>query len=354
MHRAQLRLPGTLALLLPLALASGTAGCGTTASTATSPEVARVGDRAITRDELDDWIKDELFREASEGGNAARLYELRSGALDRMIEQTALEAAAAERGISESVLLEQEIEALGPVTDAEVEAFFEANRERIPPDQTLEGLREDIRRHLRSLRREQAAAAVRERAAVVVLLDAPRAPVEPTGPSRGPADAAVTLVEFSDYQCPYCRRAEPTIAALLERYPDELRVVYRHLPLDFHANARPAAIAAVCADRQGRFWDYHELLFANQQQLDAPDLRRYAEQLALDLEDFDACRESEEASRVVETDVRAAGAAGASGTPAFFVNGILLTGARPIEAFAEVIDRELARLESSGDSGSAP
>jgi len=339
------RLPIAAVVVL---LAALPAACSSSRGGPASPEVARVGDRAITRAELDEWIEEELFLEASDGRNPSRLYELRADALERMIDATAIEAAAAERGVSEDILIEQEIEALGPVGDDEIEAFYEAHRDRIPPDADLERLREDIRRHLEEQRRARATAEIRSRASVRVQLEPPRAEVAAAGPSLGPADAPVTLIEFSDYQCPFCRRAEPTVRELLERYEGRLRLVFRHLPLDFHERARPAAVAAVCAERQGRFWDYHALLFEHQDALADPDLRRYAEELSLDLEAFQRCREGDEADDAVEADVRAAARAGASGTPAFFVNGILLTGARPVEAFAEVIDRELARAGASG------
>jgi protein-disulfide isomerase len=167
--------------------------------------------------------------------------------------------------------------------------------------------------------------------------------VDATGPSRGPADAKVTVIEFSDYQCPFCKRAEPTVQALLQKYPTQVRLVYRHMPLDgLHPRARAAAIAAVCAEQQGKFWEYHDALFQNQQALSDTDLDKYAADLGLDAGKFKTCRQDPATETRVNTDAAAARQAGLTGTPAFFVNGILISGARPIEDFTRWIDQELA------------
>jgi protein-disulfide isomerase len=132
--------------------------------------------------------------------------------------------------------------------------------------------------------------------------------------------------------------------ALHARYPDDVRIVYRHLPLSFHAQAREAAIAAVCADDQGHFWDYHDLLFENQEDLEREAFVAHAEALDLDLDRFEACLDSDDAAATVDADLRAAEAAGATGTPTFYINGIKLTGARPLEQFEEIVEEERDRL----------
>ena len=136
------------------------------------------------------------------------------------------------------------------------------------------------------------------------------------------------------------------IETLLEKYGDDLRFVYRHLPRDNHSRARPAAEAAVCADAQGRFWAYHDVLFANNRKLGNDDLLGYATELDLDLEKFKACLEDPETGAKVSRDLAAARAAGISGTPAFLINGQLISGAKPAEEFMRVIDAELAAAGS--------
>jgi protein-disulfide isomerase len=155
------------------------------------------------------------------------------------------------------------------------------------------------------------------------------------------------IVEFSDYQCPFCRRAEPTLNELLERYPTEVRWEYRHYPLPNHPLAKPAAEAAVCAEAQGQFWEFHEKLFSQERSLDASGLRAYAEDIGLDMARFETCQDAPDTRERVAADQRAGKRAGAAGTPAFFVNGVFLTGARPLEDFEKLIRAELARASQT-------
>ena len=135
----------------------------------------------------------------------------------------------------------------------------------------------------------------------------------------------------------------PVLRELRERYPEQVRIVYRHLPLEsIHPRARAAAEASVCAEAQGRFWPYHDLVFEDPKALDDDDLRRHAEAAGLDMEPYDACIAGDAQRARVSADIEAARSAGISGTPAFLVNGVLLSGAQPIEAFERLIQRELA------------
>jgi protein-disulfide isomerase len=163
-------------------------------------------------------------------------------------------------------------------------------------------------------------------------------------PARGPEDAAVTIIEFSDFQCPYCGRFfQQTLPQLMARYGDRVRFVYRDFPLDqIHPNARNAAIAAECADDQGKFWEYHDVLFSNQQALGVADLKRYAEQLGLDTDAFSKCLDSQQYNDEVNADLRDGIQAGVSGTPTFFINGRRVVGAQPLQTFQTLIDQALA------------
>jgi len=341
--------PAILGLALACAGESGSGGAAPSAAS-DSPAVARVGDQEITRAELDDWIRDQLFQQHVASKGASERYEIRRRALDQLIDRRVLVSDAAERNLSEDEALRQAAEQLGPVTDEEVEAFFEEHRARFrSANATLENRGPQIRAFLERERQQKALELIRSEADVEVLMDAPRVEVAAEGPSMGPEDAPVTIVEFSDFQCPYCSRAEPVIRQVLDRYPERVRLVYRHMPLDsIHPRARPAAVAAVCAERQGRFWDYHAKLFENQKQLSDEDLRRYAEELDLDVAAFEECLGSDDARQQVAADLRAGRDAGVSGTPAFFVNGIMLSGAKPVGAFVEVIEQELERHAAEG------
>ncbi|MFK7989298.1 MAG: serine/threonine protein kinase PknE [Sandaracinaceae bacterium] len=179
-------------------------------------------------------------------------------------------------------------------------------------------------------------------------------PVDSTMPSRGPADAPVTVVMFSDFQCPFCSRVEPTITRLLNTYPNDVRVVWRDHPLPFHNNAMPAAELAREAFAQGgdaRFWQAHDLLFANTRQLDRLNLERFGGQLGLEPNRVRAALDSHTHRAHVEADARAAQALGARGTPSFFINGRVLSGAQPYERFDAMVNEELATARTAMGQG---
>ena len=155
----------------------------------------------------------------------------------------------------------------------------------------------------------------------------------------------MTIVEFSDFQCPYCSRVLPTLTQVMERYPEDVRIVYRNFPLPSHQRASAAAEAALCAQEQGKFWAYHDKLFENSRALSDDQLKDHAKKLELDVPAFEQCQSEERFEEQIQNDVREARAAGVTGTPAFFVNGVLLSGARPAADFYRTIDAELERLK---------
>ena len=166
-------------------------------------------------------------------------------------------------------------------------------------------------------------------------------------PILGPEDAPVTIVEFSDFECPFCQRsAEEVLPLILEQYPEQVRLVYRDFPLtQIHPQALPAALASECADDQGKFWEYHDLLFANQSALDDASLKAYAAQVGVDEAVFDQCYTSQEHLDEVRVDYQDGVTYGVSGTPAFFVNGLRIVGAQPFAVFQQAIDQALAESE---------
>ena len=166
--------------------------------------------------------------------------------------------------------------------------------------------------------------------------------------TSGPANAPVTLVEFTDFQCPFCSRGQETVKRIMEAWPREVRVVSKNLPLDFHKRAREAAVASIAASRQGKYWEYRTLLFANQKALEANHLRDYARQLSLDLARFERDLADPALAALVDSDLKQAAELGVSGTPTFFLNGRKFVGAHPFESFKAAIERELA-----GGSGGA-
>jgi len=336
--------------IIALALALAALGCqrhdaGSAASTnpAQSMVVAQLNGRAISAGELETWMKNDLYNREIEGKPAGEVYESQTQAIDSMVNDLLVDEAAKKAGQTREAYLTAQEQALGPVNDAEVKAFFDTNTSRLPPGATLESLGPRIKQHLEAQRPEKVRENLRAAAKLDVLLQPPRTQIDAIGPSRGPADAPVVIVAFSDYQCPFCKRVEPTIDAVMAKYPTQVRLVFRHLPLDgLHPQARPAALAAVCAESQGKFWEYHTLLFANQQALGSEDLDKYAATAGLDVPAFKTCLQSPETAQRVQNDAEAARAAGITGTPAFFINGLLISGARPIEDFEKWIDQEIA------------
>lgn len=163
-------------------------------------------------------------------------------------------------------------------------------------------------------------------------------------PAIGPADAPITIIEFSDYECPYCRRWHNEVFnRLIETYPEQVRLIYRDFPLSsIHANAFAAAEAANCANEQGAFWEFHDRLFSMELGLGMEAYRSYASQLGLDTQAFIKCLESGRYRDEVQADYDFAAELGVRSTPTFFINGIAIVGAQPFEVFQQVIDKELA------------
>jgi protein-disulfide isomerase len=164
-------------------------------------------------------------------------------------------------------------------------------------------------------------------------------------PIKGAKDALVTIVQFSDFQCPFCSRVEPTIDQVMKEYAGKVRVAWRNLPLPFHNNAKPAAIAAMAANQQGKFWQMHEKLFKNQSALAAADLEKYAQEIGLNMGKFKAALEDKKIAEAIDAEAAMGGKIGARGTPAFFINGHFLSGAQPFERFKAAIDEELKKAE---------
>lgn len=169
-------------------------------------------------------------------------------------------------------------------------------------------------------------------------------PIYDDDPTLGPEDAAVTIVEFSDYQCPYCQRYHlETFSQIMDVYGDQIRYVFKDLPLtSIHPNALPAAVAAHCADAQGAFWEYHTMLFSGELQLGRETYLAYANRLGLDIDQFEACLDSGRFERIVMEDTDILTSLGAPiSTPTFFINDKYLAGAQPFSEFARLIEAEL-------------
>jgi protein-disulfide isomerase len=325
---------------LALALGQGALSHGDEATPPSVP-AALVAGKAISTQQVDDLVRSQLM------DLRAREHQLRSQALDALVTQALLEKEAEARGLTPEALHKAEIEDKATVTDAEAKAFYAANKARFGATSEADALGQieaGLGQQRQNERRTAFARELKAKYEVKLLLEPYRVAVE-TGnaPARGNPKAPVTIVEFSDFQCPYCVRARPTVKKVREEYGDKVRFVFRHFPLDFHAQAQKAGEAAACAGEQGKFWEMHDLLWENTSKLQVADLKAHAATLGLDAAAFGACLDSGRYASLVESDLAAGQGYGVSGTPAFFVNGRPLVGAQPFEAFEQLIDDELAR-----------
>ena len=232
------------------------------------------------------------------------------------------------------------------VTDAQMRAFYAAQKNEIdaPYDKIEKQLRAYLEQQATAKAQQTYYDGLRRKFAVKVLLPPMRERVDPVGPARGPANAPVTIVEFSDFECPFCGRFEPELQRLSKAYPTQVRLIYRNFPLtSLHPDALHAAEAGVCADRQGKFWPMHDLMFAEQNALGIPALKQKAQRIGLDVKRFDKCLDSGAALQAIKKDEDAAEKLGLSGTPSTFIDGRFLNGAVTYAELTAIVNDELAR-----------
>jgi protein-disulfide isomerase len=310
-----------------------------------SEPLAEVGGEVITAEEVEKAIGVELAE------HQEQIHKLKKDKIEELIREKLLAQEAARRGLSVEELLDAEVNAkVEPASEAEVEVLVEANKPRFSGDE--EALRERVRKYLeeRQLQTNRSAylESLRSQADVSIYLPPPevyRAEVSVDGaPYRGPAEAPVTIVKFEDFHCPYCDRIQTTLAELQSQYGEKVKIVHRDFPLDnLHPQARSAHEAARCAGAQGEFWAYHDALYAAKPVSTAEELTEYAEKLGLDLVAFEECLDSGAYEEAVKKDVDEGLSLGLTGTPSFFINGRLISGALPLQNFVQIIDEELAR-----------
>jgi protein-disulfide isomerase len=310
--------------------------------------IARIDGETITQRELDDKLKGRL--QMAEAEYKEKVHELRADALDQMIDDRLVARKAKAAGLEPEAFLDREVvKKVQLPTDAELRGLYEQAKEsgrELPP---FDDIKSEIAKFIKDKKVEQAMQAYRDKlrgeAKIENLLpaaDLPRVEVAAVGPTRGPAGAPVTIIEFSDFQCPYCGRAEPTMRKILDKYPGKVRLVYRDFPLPGHDNAPKAAEAAHCAEDQGKYWEMHDKLFDRQRELEVASLKTYARDVGLDGAKFDACLDGGAKSKDVDASARAGSDIGVHSTPSFFINGRPLSGALPFETFQEIIDAELS------------
>ena len=325
-------------------------GSGQPAKPASSPTlvtgdskavVAELDGEKITEENLNDIIAGRLAQIQSQ------VYEVKKEGLDALIDERVLTKEAKKRGVTVDQLLQAEVlDKVGTISDEEVAIFFEDNKARLG-GRSLEELKQPIKSQLQArkatLYRVNFLDRLKSASEIKILLAPPKVEISADDdPSKGGKDAKVTVIEFTDYQCPFCSKVRPTVNQLVLDYGDKVRYVLRDFPLDFHPSAKKAAEAAQCAGDQDKYWQYSDVLWNNQKSLETPDLKRYATELKLDQKKFDTCLDDGKYAAEVDKDLADGVKAGVNGTPTFFINGRVLSGALPLDEFKKIIEAELA------------
>ena len=344
-----MRLFATCAMVL--ALACSAPAQQTPSGQSGSDVAARIGDRAITVKEVDDRWRQTLPAEHAQA--VQQIYDGRKQTLDAIVAEMLIEQAAKAKGVTPAQFTEAEVtRRIKPVTDGQVAVFFQENQAQMQ-GRGIDAMGPAIRKYLEEQQRTDAYQALvaelrKAGPSVRVVLDAPRYQVDvsPDDPALGNTSAAVTLVEFSDFQCPFCARVMPTLKRVREAYGDRVRIVWKDFPLtSIHPQAFKAAEAGQCAREQGKFWEYHDRLFANQQALEPESLKKYAADAGLDATTFNACLDTAKYGERVQEQMGVGTGLGVGSTPTVFINGRLVSGAQPYEVFTTIIDEELERAK---------
>jgi len=314
---------------------------------APSNVLAEIDGEVITAEEVEKSLGNSLAQLQEQ------IYNLKREKIESMIADKLLAKEAARQKISVTALLDKEITAkVGLVTEQEVEDFYQKNKARIRGEEAT--VRPQIRSYLQNqklaARREEFIKSLEAKSKIVMRLQPPplfRAEVSAAGaPFRGGEKARVTIVKFEDFECPFCKQAQPTFEQLEAKYKDRIKVAHRDFPLDsIHPQARRAAEAARCANEQGKFWSYHDKLYSISPKLSPDDLKAAAKEVGLNVSQFEECLESGKYKAAVQKDAEEGNRLGITGTPAFYINGRVISGAQPIESFTKIIDDELARTK---------
>lgn len=276
-------------------------------------------------------------------------HEILQRTMETLVTNQLVEEEAQSRGIPRQQLI-NEIRAAAPtVSDEEIEQFWTENQKRLKG--TKEALVPQIKRYLTQQKQggvwDDFVEQLKTKRKVQFHLEPVRFEVDSQGyPVKGGENASVTIVEFSDFECPYCSKVNATLDQVSEKYGDKVRIVFRQFPLtSIHPNAQKAAEASLCAGEQGHFWPVHDWLFANQKSLSVPEIQKAVAEMGVDMDTFKECMTSGKYASGIEMDVAAGMKVGVSGTPAIFVNGRPLSGAVGYDTIAEIIDEELAGNE---------
>ena len=313
------------------------------------PVVASVNNIEITQKQVDDSVSTRIYPLQQQ------LYAIRKAALENLVVSKILESEAAARGVSIEELRRQLTLGEINVTRAQVEEAYTQNASffaSMSPDEARERLRLDLENQARMKHYRDALDALRKKWAVKINFSPPAFVTElddGVSPAKGSSKPVVTIVEFSDFECPYCNVVQRTLKQVLENYGSEVRLVFKHLPLEGHRNSLPAARAAYCAGEQDRFWQFHDVLFGAKE-LSPAVFTQIANDLGLGVPKFQACLNSEQSRAAIVKDLETARLFHIESTPSFIVNGKLIQGALSFADFQKIIEQELSQRATKKQS----
>jgi predicted DsbA family dithiol-disulfide isomerase len=318
-----------------------------TSACAQSPEtvLASVNGSDITLKQVDDSVPARIYPLQQQ------LYAVRKAALENLVTSRVLESEAKERKVSIDELRRQLTRGEINVTRAQVEEAYTQNASffaAMSPDEARERLRLDLENQARMKHYRSGLEALRTKWVAKMNFAAPPFVLElddGSSPTKGAAKPAVTIVEFSDFECPFCSEVQPTLKQVMQKYGKDVRLVFKHLPSEGHRNSLPAARAAYCAGEQNRFWQFHDALFASGK-LTPAAIDEIAASLGLGMPKFQACMKSEQSRTAIVRDVESARLFRIDSTPSFIVNGKLIKGAISLAEFQKIIERELGERTS--------
>jgi predicted DsbA family dithiol-disulfide isomerase len=302
--------------------------------------LARVNDKEITQKQVDDSIAAQIYPLQQQ------LYAIRKAALENLVTRKVLESEATDKGVSVEAIRKQLTQGDVKVTGAQVEEAYKQNAPffaSMSSDEARERLRLDLENQARMKNYRTGLEALRKKWTVSIDLSPPVFVTElddRVSPVKGSANPRLTIVEFSDFECPFCKQVQSALKQIVESYGKDVRLVFKHMPLEGHRNSFPAARAAYCAAEQDRFWQFHDALFSAQD-LSPPVLERIASDLGLAPAGFQTCLNSEQSRNAIVKDLEAAKLFRIDSTPSFIVNGKLIKGALSFADFQKIIAQEL-------------
>jgi protein-disulfide isomerase len=288
--------------------------------------------------EIDPTLRNEITTSEEEIYNAEKVF------VQRLADERKLARVAAAKHLTPEELTREIESSIGTVTpdDVQFQINYEMNRRRASADTPEKQVERAIRNTRIDRRKRELIDALPQQPKVAYLLQPPRIQVSvDDDPARGPKDAPVQIVMFSDFQCQYCAQAEPVLARLRQIYGDKVAITFRDYPLPIHPFALTAAKAANCAAKSGKYWEFHDALFANQSDLSRDKVREIAESLDLSMNDLAVCFDAAETNAEIQHDVEDGHRLGVESTPTFFVNGRMLAGSQTLDRMVSVIDDEL-------------